>query len=27
MIVVMKPGSTPENLSAVVKKIESAGLR
>lgn len=27
MIVVMKPGSTQENLSAVVKKIESAGLR
>ncbi|MBQ3337857.1 MAG: 3-deoxy-7-phosphoheptulonate synthase [Selenomonadaceae bacterium] len=27
MIVVMKPGSTPENLSAVVKKIEAAGLR
>ena len=27
MIVVMKPGSTPENLSAVVNKIESAGLR
>ena len=27
MIVVMKPGSTAENLSAVVKKIESAGLR
>ncbi len=27
MIVVMKSGSTPENLSAVVKKIESAGLR
>ena len=27
MIVVMKPGSTQENLAAVVKKIESAGLR
>ncbi len=27
MIVVMKPGATTENLSAVVKKIESAGLR
>ena len=27
MIVVMKPGSTSENLSAVVKKIEAAGLR
>ncbi len=27
MIVVMKPGATSENLSAVVKKIESAGLR
>lgn len=27
MIVVMKPGATAENLSAVVKKIESAGLR
>ena len=27
MIVVMKPGSTQENLSAVVKKIEAAGLR
>ena len=27
MIVVMKPGSTAENLSAVVKKIEAAGLR
>ena len=27
MIVVMKSGSTQENLSAVVKKIESAGLR
>ena len=27
MIVVMKPGSTTENLSAVVKKIEAAGLR
>jgi len=27
MIVVMKPSSTPENLSAVVKKIEAAGLR
>lgn len=27
MIVVMKPGSTQENLEAVVKKIESAGLR
>lgn len=27
MIVVMKPGSTPEDLSAVVKKIEDAGLR
>lgn len=27
MIVVMKPGSTQENLSAVVQKIETAGLR
>ena len=27
MIVVMKPGSTQENLAAVVNKIESAGLR
>lgn len=27
MIVVMKPGSTQENLAAVVKKIEAAGLR
>ena len=27
MIVVMKPGSTQENLAAVVKKIEDAGLR
>ncbi len=27
MIVVMKPGATKENLAAVVKKIESAGLR
>lgn len=27
MIVVMKPGATSENLAAVVKKIESAGLR
>ena len=27
MIVVMKPGSTKENLSAVVNKIEAAGLR
>lgn len=27
MIVVMKPGSTQENLVAVVKKIEAAGLR
>lgn len=27
MIVVMKPGSTQENLSAVVQKIEAAGLR
>lgn len=27
MIVVMKPGSTQENLNAVVKKIESQGLR
>ena len=27
MIVVMKPGATQENLAAVVKKIESAGLR
>lgn len=27
MIVVMKPGATSENLSAVVKKIEAAGLR
>ncbi len=27
MIVVMKPGATTENLSAVVKKIESVGLR
>lgn len=27
MIVVMKPGSTQENLEAVVQKIESAGLR
>ena len=27
MIVVMKPGSTAENLSAVVKKIEASGLR
>jgi len=27
MIVVMKPGASKENLSAVVKKIESAGLR
>ena len=27
MIVVMKPGSTQENLAAVVKKIESQGLR
>ena len=27
MIVVMKPGSTKENLAAVVKKIEAAGLR
>ncbi|MBO4779923.1 MAG: 3-deoxy-7-phosphoheptulonate synthase [Selenomonadaceae bacterium] len=27
MIVVMKPGSTAENLAAVVKKIEAAGLR
>ena len=27
MIVVMKPGATQENLSAVVNKIESAGLR
>ncbi len=27
MIVVMKPGSTSENLAAVVKKIEAAGLR
>ena len=27
MIVVMKPNSTPQNLEAVVKKIESTGLR
>lgn len=27
MIVVMKPGSTQENLAAVVNKIEAAGLR
>ncbi|MBQ7454163.1 MAG: 3-deoxy-7-phosphoheptulonate synthase, partial [Selenomonadaceae bacterium] len=27
MIVVMKPGATKENLTAVVKKIEAAGLR
>jgi len=27
MIVVMKPGATQENLSAVVKKIEASGLR
>ena len=27
MIVVMKPGSTQENLSAVIEKIEGAGLR
>lgn len=27
MIVVMKPGATSENLAAVVKKIEAAGLR
>lgn len=27
MIVVMKPGSTQENLAAVVNKIETAGLR
>ena len=27
MIVVMKPGSTKENLAAVIKKIEAAGLR
>ena len=27
MIVVMKPGATQENLSAVVQKIEAAGLR
>lgn len=27
MIVVMKPGSTKENLEAVIKKIEAAGLR